>query len=54
MQNYTEFRRQEGIELSLDDFWKVVNDSNHIQRNNENIKNTLHRFELLRNDIEII
>ena len=30
LQNYTDFRRKEKIELSLDDFGRVVNDLNHI------------------------
>ena len=46
--------RQERIELGKNAFWGVINDPNHIQRNNENTQNALHRFGLLRNDIEFI
>ena len=53
LKNYKDFRRQEGIELNLEDFWEVVNDPNHTERNNENIKNAVDKFELLRNDLEI-
>ena len=44
LQNYTEFGREEGIKLSLDDFWKVVNDPNYMEHNSKNTKNALHRF----------
>ena len=38
-------------ELGLDTSGKVVDDPNHIEHNNENVTNSLHRFEVLRNDI---
>ena len=51
LQRYTEFRREEGIQLSLDDFWEVVNNPNHIRCNDEIVTDVLHIFEELKNYI---
>ena len=53
LQNYTDFRKQEGIEPDLDAFWAVVNDPKYIEYNSGNIQNAVDRLELLRSDLEI-
>ena len=52
--NYKDIRKQEGIELNLNDFWEVVDDPNHIQHHNKNIQNAVDRFELLGNDLKLV
>ena len=39
--NYTQFRREQGIQLRVSQFFEVVNDPNHRERTNRDIRNAI-------------